>query len=77
MPFPSWATTPIPETVINLADRWITADWWQRQQILTAPDMPTDHDLLRVLAAVYCDHPELREWLYAADINVRGQDSRA
>ncbi|MBV8540504.1 MAG: hypothetical protein JO063_04750 [Pseudonocardiales bacterium] len=75
VPFPSWATTPIPETVITLAHAWITADRPQRQRILTAPDMPTDHDLLRVLAAGYCDRPELRQWLdVAIDINTRGRD---
>ncbi|MGH3791972.1 MAG: hypothetical protein ACRDQ9_14500, partial [Pseudonocardiaceae bacterium] len=75
MPFPSWATTPIPEAVINLANRWITTDWSQRQQILTAPEMPADRDLLRVLAAVYCDRPELRHWLDVLDdIDARSRD---
>jgi Tetratricopeptide repeat len=75
VPFPSWVITPIPEAVIDLANRWIAADWSQRQQILTAPDMPTDRDLLRVLAAVYCDHPELRHWLDVIDdIDARGRD---
>jgi hypothetical protein len=74
-PFPNWATTPIPEALINLANRWITANWSQRQQILTAPDMPTDCDLLRVLSAVYCDHPELQQWLdLLDDIDARGRD---
>jgi hypothetical protein len=73
--FPSWVTTPIPEAVINLANDWIAADWSQRQQILTAPDMPTDRDTLRVLSAVYCDSPELQQWLDVLDdIDVRGRD---
>jgi hypothetical protein len=75
VPFPSWATTPIPEAVINLANDWIAADWSQRQQILTGPDMPTDRDVLRVLSAVYCDLPELQQWLDVLDdIDARGQD---
>jgi hypothetical protein len=75
VPFPSWATTPIPEAMINLANDWIAADWSQRQQILTAPDMPTDRDLLRVFSAVYCDHPELQQWPdIADDLDARGRD---
>jgi hypothetical protein len=74
VPLPNWATTPLPQAVINLAHRWITADWPQRQQILTTPDPPTDRELLRVLATVYCDHPELQHWLDVIDdINTRGQ----
>jgi len=73
--FPSWATTPIPEVVITLANGWIAADWLQRQQILTRPDMPTDRDVLRVLSAVYCDRPELQQWLDVVDdIDARGRD---
>lgn len=76
MPFPSWATTPISEAVINLANGWIAADWSQRQQILTRLDMPTDGDMLRVLSAVYCDHPELQQLLEVVDdIHDRGRDA--
>jgi hypothetical protein len=64
--------------VINLANDWIAANWPQRQQILTAPDMPTDRDLPGVLAAVYCDRPELQQWLDIIDdiddIDARGRD---
>ncbi len=73
--FPSWATTPIPDAVTILANAWISADWPQRQQILTGPDMPTDREVLRVLAAVYCDQPELQQWLDVLDdIDARGRD---
>jgi hypothetical protein len=76
VPFPSWATTPIPKAVINLANDWIAADWSQRQQILTGPDMPTDRDVLHVLSTVYCDHPELQQWLDVLDdIHTRGRDA--
>ena len=73
--FPSWATTPIPEAVITLANDWIAADWSHRQQILTGPDMPTDRDVLRVLSTVCCDRPELQQWLDVVDdIDARGRD---
>jgi hypothetical protein len=73
--FPSWATTPIPEPVINLADGWITADWSLRRLILNGPDMLIDRAMLRVLSVVNCDRPELREWLdIANDIDARSRD---
>jgi hypothetical protein len=51
------------------------ADWSQRQQILTGPDMPTDRDVLCVLSAVYCDYPDLQQWVdVVKDIDARGRD---
>ena len=60
---PTWATQPIPDELVNLANTWMSSGWPERRRILTDPDQPVDRDALDALAAVYCDRPALRRWL--------------
>ena len=74
--FPAWATVPLPDDLIDLANAWIAGGWPERRTILTDPNSSGDIGALRVLATVYCDRPALQEWLdLRAAVDVDGEDA--
>ncbi len=74
--FPPWATTPIPDSLIDVANEWISAQTWaQRRQILTGPAANVDRSAVAALTALHCDNLTLQELAATlADLDIRGPE---